>query len=499
MFVVNAFRRRRRKRIEIQNTATGSDATEKPCVRIVSRSSSVEVNRSTSRSRAGNRDNTPLGMTDVDKSMPFLYSLARSWAWEAVTFRCQTHPAEASAEHRDYLGDTVLHWAAFGHPPISTVNALLAACPETARVANRNGMLPLHVACSYRASSAVIEAILQAYPAAAAMASRDSTPLHCLCDYGGSSGADDSVLAMVVLLQSDEGMASVMMKDSRYQRRPLYILNARKNLNVQQNNTETIRNRRLRQRLIRRDRREDWPENAELQQELLERLEDDIRPFQRTEFWRKASLLVVAEYQHIIAQNDEYATPRLPSCLLEQEEEASVAAQSAILHACVGNPDCPPSLQEYAILLYEPLLLVPDSHGQLPLHLAAATYSMNSAESSSQMLIGLLEACPEAASVRDNDGRLPLSLALRQASKLNEGSSRRTQTSWTEGLAALIEANPLAMLEEDIGVLEVSEGHCNNRPLYAHVFARLFGNALFAIFQANPAILTRSLDTEEIP
>ena len=120
MFVLNALRRRRRRQTQEHETNNRTGTIEKPSVRIVSRVSIVAaVNRR--RDNFNNDKNAPLGMTEVDRSMPLLYSLARSWAWEAVDFRCHTHPDEASAAHRDYLGDTCLHWAVFGRPPIRTV------------------------------------------------------------------------------------------------------------------------------------------------------------------------------------------------------------------------------------------------------------------------------------------------------------------------------------------------------------------------------------------
>jgi hypothetical protein len=78
------------------------------------------------------------------RPMPLLYSLARSWAWEAVTFRCQTHPEEAAMNWTDSHGENVLHWSVFGRPPISPVLAMCSACPDLAKVRNNKGMLPLH-------------------------------------------------------------------------------------------------------------------------------------------------------------------------------------------------------------------------------------------------------------------------------------------------------------------------------------------------------------------
>lgn len=82
--------------------------------------------------------------TTARTSMPLLYSLARSWAWEAVRFRCQTHPAECSADLIDHRGDNVLHWTVFGRPPVTVVRQLLQTCPELAQRPNKQGLYPLH-------------------------------------------------------------------------------------------------------------------------------------------------------------------------------------------------------------------------------------------------------------------------------------------------------------------------------------------------------------------
>jgi hypothetical protein len=76
--------------------------------------------------------------------MPLLYALARSWAWDAVAFRCRSHPEEAQMNWSDNHGDNILHWAAFGRPPFSPVRILLDTAPELAKVRNNKGLLPLH-------------------------------------------------------------------------------------------------------------------------------------------------------------------------------------------------------------------------------------------------------------------------------------------------------------------------------------------------------------------
>jgi len=573
MFVFTAIRRRRRRRKDQQQQQHSSS---RPSVRVTPLGSSSNTNTNNNTST---NNNTPLGVTDMEKNMPFLYSLARSWAWDAVTFRCRTHPQEAAAT--DYLGDTALHWAALGKAPRSTVQALLQAYPEAARVANQSGLTPLHVACSYRASSAVVEAILNAYPQAACVIhSRNlhrSTPLHLLCDFGGGSSSSslmvtttqphprrppqlfDSVRAVRVLLSCAAGMKSVVMLDQLYERRPLEILNARQNLYQEQRIAETMQTLRRRQRELRREmaqaarnnentvgdegrqqQEDDWRERGELQRELLERWEDDIRQYRYTEFWQKASLLLVAEYQHILAaapdDDDDSPPPIMPACMMEEqknveEEEDTTERERAamIVHAAVGNPSCPYWLQQYAILLYEPLLSVPDGDNfdRLPLHVEALNYSFGNREDGGQRLGQLVRACPEAALVRDRNGCLPLSLALGRnrnitttnasaAHPLSAGdrahsdATSRRGSLWTPGLNALIDANPLALLEDDIGLLladsqdvqktdtsndstNIHQNHgAEDDRLHPHIFFRLSPDALYTVLQANPALLPQN-------
>jgi hypothetical protein len=75
---------------------------------------------------------------------PLVYALARSWAWPALKFRCETHPHEVSELSVDERGETILHWTCLGKPPVETVQAILEVCPVLARIKNKAGHLPLH-------------------------------------------------------------------------------------------------------------------------------------------------------------------------------------------------------------------------------------------------------------------------------------------------------------------------------------------------------------------
>jgi hypothetical protein len=97
--------------------------------------------KSRSRKRAEQQEEKT---TSPVTSTPLAYALARSWAWPALQFRCETHPHEVSELSVDDRGETMLHWTCLGKPPLETVQAILVACPALARMENKAGHLPLH-------------------------------------------------------------------------------------------------------------------------------------------------------------------------------------------------------------------------------------------------------------------------------------------------------------------------------------------------------------------
>jgi hypothetical protein len=78
------------------------------------------------------------------RPMPLLYGLAKSWAWDAVVYRCETHPGEATMNWIDSHGDNVLHWSVFGKPPLAPIQNILTASTDLAKVRNNRGLFPLH-------------------------------------------------------------------------------------------------------------------------------------------------------------------------------------------------------------------------------------------------------------------------------------------------------------------------------------------------------------------
>ncbi|GAX09319.1 hypothetical protein FisN_6Lh311 [Fistulifera solaris] len=361
---------------------------------------------------------------ECDPTMPLLYALARSWAWDAVAYRCQTHPQEA--EVADEKGDTTLHWACFGNCPAATVELILQANPSQAKVVNIKGELPLHLACSYRASSETIRVVLEANPAAAnEVTLAGSNPLHLLADYGGSAEA------MWHVLRACSSAATVC--DQLYQRRPIEILNGRKNLHEFSTIREMLRTVRRKQRLLRENSIE-WSD-----------LEVGIEEHRTSEFWQKIALLAVAE-------------SRFDDALL-QMHSIDLVSHPVVLMACVSNALCPPSIQEFAILLYSHQLVVPYD-GNLALHEAVKAGSFHA-------LQDLLFYAPDAAKVRSEEGKLPLTYLL-----------ERDDASWLDGVGYLMQAYPAALQDTALPA-----------PYFPILWSRFPPDVLYASIRCSPDLL----------
>jgi ankyrin repeat protein len=365
--------------------------------------------------------------------LSFLYTLAKQWAWEAVIFRCQTHPHEARADIVDASGDTMLHWTCFGSPPLHVVQALLETCPDLAKVANLQGNLPLHVACSYRASGQIIRTLLQVYPQAAAIPNQaGSYALHLCCDYGSSV---DSLLALV---ETQEGVNSLPRKDGIYQRTPLQILNERKNMVQFHQTLQHVRLCRQRQGIYTLTEERDKKEHARLEALI-------VQVSHEMEFWNKARLLVLAQ------------NLRRPFTLEDVD-------RPGIVHACILLHECPPSLREFAILLHVEELLQPDAQGRLPLHLACTN------SSSPSVIAEVLRACPKAALILDGHGRLAWSLF----------QEHHPSSGWSGTVQELVLANPLALETSDLDsrLYPLIWSRFSNPKLLAVLYESIRGNPI---------------------
>lgn len=381
-----------------------------------------------------------------------LQSLARRSEWSALARRCHSHPSEASSNFVDSrTGDTVLHWVVTRNPPSTVAKALVAGDSELVNVFNHFGKLPLHMACSHRASAEVIQELVQADPRTAIV--RDGAgfcPLHILCDRGGS------VSSLLAVLQTAEGVASIVVEDCIFGRTPLHILDQRKNLTMFTSCVETLRSLRKRER----DAKffGNWNESDR------RKLSNRMRDAKEMDFWGKARLLILAEYAL-----SSTPIPKNASYSLDDSKN------NGIVQACLGVGDCPLSLLEYALLVYNEELLVKNRDGKLPLHQACA--SLKAPNEKEKIIAEVLWAEPKAAMVRSGDGALALELFLK---------SSLEPPSWSETLQSLISANPLALEAIDFDVR-----------LYPMLLSRMgrtdkARSNIFNILRGNPALCSSS-------
>jgi ankyrin repeat protein len=94
-----------------------------------------------------------------------------------------------------------LHSACARQPPTAVISALLEAYPDGARCVDDQGMFALHYACGNQAAREVIRLLLMAYPEAAKMKDpRGMLPIHYVACWGPSS---ISVVDMVLVANRD--------------------------------------------------------------------------------------------------------------------------------------------------------------------------------------------------------------------------------------------------------------------------------------------------------
>ena len=376
------------------------------------------------------------GRDNSQEQMPLLFRLVQEWALEEVAFRCESHPEEASPEHRDDAGRTLLHWVCSGSPPLHVVKAILCASPELATIQDNKGCLPLHVACSYRASTDVVEALLDSYPEGVNVPNNaGSYAIHILCDFGCPIGS------MKAVLRTPDGASVVTKRDRIFRRTPLQILNERKNFKEFHQSLLDLRSFRKRQRVPTTYHPSDC--NASCSGNLDE-IPSAYSRLERMDFWQKATLLILTEYLgRPVTQNDSH----LP----------------LITHACISIQICPPSLLEFTVLLRTHELLVTDMSGNIPLHIATAI-------SDESTICDVLSNQPIAASVRDRQSRIPLEIFL----------LRNPNVKYCDALEQLIFANPLG--------LETLNLDSRLYPLiWSRMAERKRTDVLFEVFRGNPS------------
>jgi hypothetical protein len=259
--------------------------------------------------------------------------------------------------------------------------------------------------------------------------------LHMMCDHGSS------VDGFLAILETDAGARSVHNVDAIFQQTPLEILNARKNMMDFHSTIRTLRQTGVAERRMAAhefsDRRRVDPDLSarSYQWQVYEREANRVK---EGDLWQMTTLLVQAEYKGTALTQNEDATNR-------------------IVHACVGIPDCPPSLVALAVLLYPQQLVEQDDEGQVPLHKVVAKQDWS--------LFNEV-FCPEAARMCDRNGKFPLQIAVETG-----------HHSFGKEVGHLIASHPVAL-----ECLELDER------LYPLVWSKLPGGVepLFRSIQAKP-------------
>ena len=389
-------------------------------------------------------------MTDADwtttSNLSILYELTQQGEWDAVAQRCETHPHEVKCKEQDEGGSTILHWACRigdrketrgrSHPVLYVVEAILLGCPDLARIPNSTMILPLHLACTYRLSSDIIRALVQAYPPSAGMivdAWGGKAPLHILCERRCETDSSRAVL------ESPAGLASTKLKDDLGDR-PLAKLDGPANAYHAYCHLAEL------QRLQRKPSLWRGELCGQRQDQIATETKELMEHIQATGFWEKVELLALAEY------TQQPLAPKGESCV--------ASSTTTVFHALVSLWHFPHATIILASFLVPQTLLKKDGNGDLPLHLATRGKC-------DRMIREILNAQPLAAATPDGTGALPLQIYL----------DRSDVQSWSPLVKKLIDADPPAVKRLDL-----------DRRLYPLLWSRLNRHPIIR----NPS---RDLDT----
>ena len=430
--------------------------------------------------------------------------LARSSEWSSLIERCEDHPLEARSESKaineSRTGNTVLHWIVStdtstgnqqnnSNPQqpqqpqrsqYAVVEALLLIDPNMVNIQNKFGKLPLHLACSYRVSTDILQLLIKTNPSTINVCDNNGfSPIHILCDCGCPISS-----LKVLLLQQQQSTSPttiatstvLIKKDHIFNRTPLNILNQRKNLIMFTSYLESLR--------VLRQKEHDAIICGNWNESDKNKITNDINNAKQMDFWCKARLLILKEYELLSCRPIMTMTSNDSSLDNDNDDDDgsnNFNDQSIIIKACLAIKDCPPSLLEYALLVHQEELSMKDDNGDLCLHLACMTnYNKNNNSNNEQqhmehnnnnakqqrraaVVLDVLLAYPEAAAVTNRFGRLPLEIYLRNnpstsSSTESEASSSSSSVPppdgcyncWSETLKRLISAYPLALEALDV-------------------------------------------------
>ncbi|GKY99362.1 hypothetical protein MPSEU_000891000 [Mayamaea pseudoterrestris] len=340
-----------------------------------------------------------------------LYSLVQAYDWPGVLARVTSHPLEASLVGGTQ-GRTPLHMACEHDAPAVVIQSLLKAHPDASIKTGSSNMTPLHITCSSSDASVHVIRVLLELGSTGQCGLQDldgDTPLHTACRCGASLDV------LEVLVQAYPG--AVHQRDYEGLT-PLLRLWVRYFVILGNDVIEGVRG------------------PADLVGEL-------------GDAWKKTDLLLHAAHFGSLERRYSNAS-------------ASSNGNSFSLHAA-ASVDCPRPIVKIAATVYPEQLLQRDEKGRTPLMCAAQApiykvqdlsddgYSLEdvihgdnasgddnediTSDAQQPSIIELLlQACQgeatSAACITDENGRLPLHVALQTGKK------------WSQGVQALVEAFP---------------------------------------------------------
>lgn len=372
-----------------------------------------------------------------------LLSMVQSYDWNGALARIRDFPEECKAV--GVQGRTPLHVACDHDAPAVVIQALMKAYPEASLQVGTSNMNPLHITCSsHHASPQVVQVLLETSGLGKQMASmRDvdgDTPLHAAC----RCGAPIEVLHLLLRTHPDavnerdyEGLTPLLRLWVRY----FVILG------------------------------DDVIQGVKGPSDITGEL---------GEAWRKTELLLRCAY-------------------LGSVSAGNMRRAFQPLHAMAAI-DCPRPVVKIGTIVYKDRLLLRDENGLTPLLIAsmAPIYKVRDLSDDGYMLEDrihgdsetyeemayeedvdtsqpsvidiLMEAAPAASTMPDPCGRLPLHLAI------------CTGKRWHQGVRAILDANPDALLQQDASTGLIPF-------LQAAIVPRPDCGTIFELLRRDPALL----------
>eukprot|EP00978_Attheya_sp_CCMP212_P011226 scaffold27591_cov50-Attheya_sp.AAC.1 len=339
--------------------------------------------------------------------LPLLYALAQRWAWPAVTHRVSTHPHELDKAVCPKTGDTALHWACIGRPPLHSVQAL---APKQAHLLNHKQMYPLHVACDYRASPEVLGELTRTFPDAAGTV--DATGRYPIYTILTSSHVitDRLVQSVEAVLDAspDGAFLGCGCIDPRDGLSPLQYLHSTFRCDSSD---------------LQQQQQEDWYERLHRKDPLTERQ------------WHLATMLMKAEYKFLQkkrhANHDGMTKNKnnyYPAKRIKDDGEHDLiglgvvrpanATFECLVHASLEIRNCPIDFIKLAIHCFPDQVHETDCYGNLPLHIAATNIKMNHPDHNNpccrSLMRTLIDAHPMALLTENQQGLIPLAAAIQE-------------------------------------------------------------------------------------